>query len=394
MKGKVRSREKYCLNGHGRLTVIEEIDIRCNVCNYRPKTYYIDLYHHGRYKISKGKDGETLTSYRQAHRLLENIRFEIDAKIFSISRFLPKEIEEFRGHKLFPRWLQAKTGVAPITIREYKRYLNLYFIPFFGQIDMRDLNAGKIEDFFQWIPERQREMGYKQLSLKTLKNISMTLHSCCSWLLRRETIAKMPIFPAIHPPDPIIECISRELQEKVLEALSEAHRPFFSFLVYHPIRPGEARALRRKHFNLDDMIVHIAEAWSLKEIRSRKNKKDYYLPLLDKFDIMILNDKLPEAFIFTNQAGRPYKAENIRRIWHKACKKAEVPYIKLYNGTRHSTATYLLEKAEGNLHLIKEALGHSSVKMTEKYAKFKVETLRKLMNTDVVKQLKADKNYD
>lgn len=381
MKGKVRSRERYCPEGHGKLIIIEEIDIRCNACNYRPKTFYIDLYHQGRHKITRGKDGEMLTSYRQAHRLLENIRFEIDARVFSISRFLPKEIEEFRGHKLFPRWLAAKINIAPITIREYKRYMNLYFLPFFGQFDLRDVNAGKIEDFFQWIPEKQREMKYKQLSLKTLKNISMTLHNFCSWLLRREAIAKTPAFPAINPPDPVIECISRELQERVLEALPEAHRPFFSFLIYHPVRPGEARALRRRHFNLENMTVHIAEAWSLKEIRPRKNKRDYYLPLSDRFDISLLSDKLPEAFAFTNQAGRTYKAENIRRIWHRACMNAGVPHIKLYNGTRHSTATHLLVKAEGNLYLIKEALGHSSVKMTEKYAKFKVETLRRLMNT-------------
>jgi integrase len=376
MKGKVRSREKLCPDGHGRLAVAEEMDIRCPVCNYRPKTFYLDLFWDGgQHRISRNKDGDILSSYRQAHRLLEVIRAEIDGRTFVPSRYLPKQIEEFKGSTLIPKWLLTKLDKAPTTLREYRRYTETYFLPFFGKMDLRDLRSGHAEDFYLGLQERQKELERSVISPKTEKNILTAFRNLCTWLYRREVITRIPEIPEIAVADPTIQCISREDQMKAVEKMKPNHRPFFSFLVYHPVRTGEARALRRKHFNLDDMTVHISDAWSLKEIRCRKSRKDYYLPISQHFDLTILRDKLPEAFVFINEAGRPYKAENIRRIWHRACKRAGVPHIKLYNGTRHSTLTDALKKS-GNMYIVSKLAGHSSQKMTEKYAKHDVEILR------------------
>lgn len=378
MAGKIRAREKYCPNGHGKLTVIEEIDIRCEICNYRPETYYIDIYWQGQQKISRDSDKQILDSYRRAHRLLENIRREIDLGTFNLANYLPKEIDQFRGRTLLPKWLQSKGDIAPSTYREYARYTEKYFAPYFESLDLRKVTAGTIEDFLNTLSSH--------LSLKTKKNILIALHNFFSYLYRRETTNRIPVFPKITPPEPSIECISRTDQEKALQHLM--HHPIVSFMVYHPIRPGESRALKVKDFNLEDMTVHIERAFSLKELRSRKNKKDYYLPIASAFDTSVLKGKFPDAFVFTNQAGRPYKAENLRRIWHRACKKAGVPHIKLYNGTRHSTATDALRKT-GSLYKVSKLLGHSSMKMTEKYARHDVEILRGITDTTAqVQQIK------
>jgi len=359
------------------------VDLRCPACDTHPASYRIFLYldksifpedrKDRRQYISKNKDGRIIRSCVEANELLTDIRADIRNGVFSLANYLPEEIEAFRGNTLFPKWLETKRDTAPTTLREYRRYVQTYFIPLLGKLDMREVKTAHVEDMLKDLPQH--------LSLKTKKNILIALRNFCSWLYRRETIAKIPLFPKITPPDPVIECISRDAQERVLEHLK--HYPVFAFMVYHPVRPGEARALRRKHFDLDAMTVHIENAFSLKEIRCRKSKKDYYLPISAKFDIGVIKDKLPEAFIFTNQCGRPYKAENIRRIWHRACKKAGVPPIKLYNGCRHSTATHLLSQSGGNLNLVSKATGHSSVKMTEKYAKHSVELLRELMNDNV-----------
>lgn len=381
MKGKVRSREKQCPAGHGVLTVKEEIDIKCPVCNYRPRTYYIDLYWAGdQVRISRGKDGDILYSYRQAHRLLEIIRAEIDARTFEPSRYVYQQVEQYRGHSLLPKWLSTKTDKAPTTRREYNRYVTQYFMPYFGQSDLRDLRTSHVEDFMGQLPEH--------LSVKTKKNIQVALRNICGWLRDRETLVKMPAFKKIVPPDYPIECISRADQLKVLAALKQRHRDFFSFLVYHPVRPGEARALKRKHFDVKTMVVHICDAWSLKEIRHRKSKKDYYLPISAAWDVSTLSNKLPEAWVFLNEAGRPYKPENIRRIWKRACKRAGVPEIKLYNGTRHSTLTNALQTSGGDMWRVSKLAGHSSQKMTEeRYARMNVEILRGMTDGGTTTQL-------
>ena len=388
MKGKVRSHEVRCPEGHGALVTErkegEDIAIRCTVCNYRPKTFFVDLYYQGRHRISRGRDGDVLSSFRQAHRLLENIRSDMDAHTFALSNYIQSEIDQFRGKNMLPKWINTKGSIAPTTMREYERYVRLYFTPFFGALDLRSLKSGTVEDFLQWIPERQKQLGYKNLAEKTVKNIATTLRNFCTWLYRREVISRIPDFPVFNLAEPVIQCISRDSQVAVLDHISPRHRPVFEFLVYHPVRPGEARALRLKHFNLDEMTVHIAEAWSLDQLRTRKNKRDYYLPISQHFDVSVLQSKLPEAFIFCNVTGRSYTQENLRRIWHRACKKAGVPRIKLYNGTRHSTATDTLRKT-GSLDLVRMVLGHSDRKMTQKYAKMNVEILRGL--TDNVTKL-------
>ncbi|HUO77832.1 MAG TPA: tyrosine-type recombinase/integrase, partial [Thermodesulfovibrionales bacterium] len=383
MKGKVRTRE-ICPQCRGKFKIVEGIDIFCERCNTRPKTFFIVLYHDkAKQRISREKDGQILDSYRRAHRLLENIRKDYDDGVFSLSNYLPEEIEEFRGHKLFPKWLGTKTLIAPSSLREYKRYTELYFVPYFGNQDMRQLNAGHIEDFFLSIPKAQEEHGFRQLSLKSLKNISIALHTFCVWLYTRETIKRVPVFPKITPPKPPIDWITRNEQMKILAFINSHHRPIFEFLYYHPVRVGEARALRRKHFKLDIMAVHVCEAFSLKETRSRKNKEPYYLPIAKRFNLDVLKDKLPEAFVFTNKAGRPYTSEGLRKIWHRATKKAGLR-IQLKNATRHSGASQSIN-AGIDLATISKSLGHATLQITkDKYASMNIELLRAVVDRDNV----------
>jgi integrase len=85
----------------------------------------------------------------------------------------------------------------------------------------------------------------------------------------------------------------KRVQLKVLAAVPEKDRAIFKFAIYHPIRPGELRALRVKDFLVDQGMVQISRAFSLTEERSRKNKKPYYLPLSATFDHRVLKGKLP-----------------------------------------------------------------------------------------------------
>lgn len=210
------------------------------------------------------------------------------------------------------------------------------------------------------------------------------------WLIDREMLLRRPKFPVISPTDPEIKWISKEDQMKALEYLDPYHKPIFEFMMFHPIRPGEVRALKVKDFDPNNRTVHICRAWSLKELRSRKNKKPYYLPLSVRFDTDILKDKLPEAFIFTNKAGRPYTSEGLRRLWHKASGKAGLSHITLYNATRHSIASQAVNQGI-DLALVSKALGHSSLEMTKKYASMNTQILKNVIDGAQVVQMKGFK---
>ncbi len=127
------------------------------------------------------------------------------------------------------------------------------------------------------------------------------------------------------------------------------------------------------------MSIHISSAFSLKELRPRKNKKSYNLPISDNFDVAILKDKHPESFVFTNRYGLPYSAWNLIHVWHKARKEAKIPHITLYNATRHSIASQAVNSGVG-LEIVSKALGHSTTEMTKKYASMNIEMLKPVIN--------------
>ncbi len=65
----------------------------------------------------------------------------------------------------------------------------------------------------------------------------------------------------------------------------------------------------------------------------------------------------------------------LRRTWATACKRAGVPHVSLYEGTKHSTATHL--KALGaDDRLLAQLMGHRDPRSVEKYAKLQGSTVR------------------
>jgi integrase len=369
MAGKIRTREK-CPQCGKPFKIIEEIDIHCPTCNTRPKTFYIFLYHNkGKYRISRDIDNHILDSFRRAHRLLESIRKDIDNNIFRISNFLVKEIEEFRGHKLLQQWLKVKKekDLSPLHLRNIQGYMDKYYLPFFEKIDCRKINSDHVERFFLGLPHK--------LGLKTKQNIMMMLKNFCYYLLRREIVARMPYFESLSPPQPPILWITKEDQRKIIEHIQKPHRHIFYFLAYHPVRISEATALKVKDVNLQNRSINICRAFSGKELRSRKNKRCYYLPLSSQFDTGLLKNKLPEAFIFTNSKGKPYQENVLRKMWNRAREKAGIK-IALKNATRHSIASQAINEGIP-LEVISKALGHSSLEITkQRYARMEIERLR------------------
>ncbi len=122
------------------------------------------------------------------------------------------------------------------------------------------------------------------------------------------------------------------------------------------------------------MTIHISRAFSEKELRSRKNKKPYYLPISNKFDISILKDKLPEAFIFTNTYGKPYSSWYPSELWRRA--RVQVgETINLQSATRTSIASQCIN-AGIDKHIISKTLGHSDPRTVEKYAKMETQLLK------------------
>jgi len=296
----------------------------------------------------------------------------MDDHDFNISHYIYKEIGLFQGKTLFPQWLGTKKGKAPSYRDKLKQYVDNYYLPFWGEKDMRAIKTSLVEDFFMQLPAH--------LSDKTKQNIMRALHNFVTWFLTREEIAKMIGWPVISPAQPPIKWVSKEDQLKVYQHINERHKPIFWFMIWHPVRSMEAAALLVEDFDFRSAMVDINKAFSKKELRSRKNKKPYILPLSKRFSPSMIQGKFPKDFAFKNKYGNHYTNHNLEHVLAAACEKAGVPPIEVKNFTRHSIASQAINSGQ-DLNKISRALGHSNMTVTrERYACLEAESLREFID--------------
>jgi site-specific recombinase XerD len=135
--------------------------------------------------------------------------------------------------------------------------------------------------------------------------------------------------------------------------------------------------LKLKDFDFTNGTFQISRAFSEEQERPRKNKKPYYLPFNQGFVERykyIFKDKLPEAYLFTNTKGRHYTRTGLKKVWSRVCKKMNIT-ISLYSATRHSIASQAINKGI-DIGTVSQALGHSSLDVTKKYASLEVKKLK------------------
>ncbi len=161
------------------------------------------------------------------------------------------------------------------------------------------------------------------------------------------------------------------------------------------IRPGEIRALNVADYRDGKITVAHAIKGPNADSPRRGTKTGEYrvLPVSDRLAEwlerhvprdpanlqapLFMNDRANRA---QNPEGR-WLANAVWAEWKRAVSAAGLPDVKMYEGTKHSTAT-ALRRAGVPLDVIQQAAGHKDRRSTERYAKLAeegvVEALRRL----------------
>ena len=308
-----------------------------------------------------------------ARRLTESINNDIDTKG---KGFDPRQWFESKGFAFrayADQWLKDyQAGYAPSVRRDVGRMV-AGAQTYFEGMDIRAIRSGNIEDFLKQLPAH--------LSPKTRKNYLITLHKIFSDALRREDILRIPAFPRIMVPEPETKWMSEVDQEKVFEKIPAPDRPIFEFLKWSACRPGEARAMMWDMVDFEKGYVVIKRAFSAGALQEyTKTYGIRYLPLMEPMASILKGIRGIAGFVFRNRAGRPYQAD-ISKIWNKACDDSGVNRIWLYQGTRHSRATQLIIAGKSP-KLVRDLLGLSSQRTTDRYEKVAMEGMKTLFKED------------
>ncbi|MDO8142923.1 MAG: site-specific integrase [Candidatus Brocadiales bacterium] len=211
---------------------------------------------------------------------------------------------------------------------------------------------------------------------KTIKNILDNFKTFLNYLrYDLEIIDTVPAFPTVETPQPKTRWLTTEVQRRVFESIPEDDKPIFAFLMLSGSRPSEARALKCKDINLVQGVINISSTFSgrvYREKRKGRNAKSVTIPIHPEVLHYIksrVESNLSGAYLFINSKTGLYYSENkLRKIWNQVREKVNLDKsIRLYDATRHSVASQLINKGVPLLS-VSRLLGHSSTKMTEKYA--------------------------
>ncbi len=151
------------------------------------------------------------------------------------------------------------------------------------------------------------------------------------------------------------------------------------------LRRGEILALRWKHLDFDELIIHVQEAMkSDTEIGKPKWEKERNVPLPSRTALELKKLRgqsmyvLPESFVFSRDDGRPMLRSWCAYYFERAMEKAGIDRKKRQlrpHSFRHSL-NMILRDAGYDAAKTRAALGWSSAQIQEGYTHWKPEHLQ------------------
>ena len=336
-------------------------------------------------------EGEAMAAAILAHVEAEVARGRPLAEVLEDYRTKPQA--EAGVEPLLAHWIEvfrkrAEQGSRqPRTLREYARWAgpakneHAHFSHWYGS-SISEIDRASLEEWSFWLSDRG-------LSPKTVRNVMGGFSSFMSWVadsvLTDLVVPRFPL-PAVDDHQPTI--LSEEMQSKVLAQIPWHKRGIFYCLAYALVRPSEARVLRVRDHENDEIRVARAAKDRITGglVRGLKSRNVKTVPVVDFALYDWLSEHVtperrlqsPDGPLFPNPdaAGEGWWSEtSMRRTWSRACQGAGVLGVSLYEGTKHSTATRL--KAAGmDDRVLALLMGHRDRRSVEKYAKLSTSVVR------------------
>lgn len=343
----------------------------------------------GGQRIFCDKNHQSFYSREHCQHTLIRICGEIEAGTFDSSFYAKKTKSLLSFDEYCRSWLTNcerrldRGELSPSYLKEMRRFTRKIFIPYFGNQSMLEIKGFHLKQFYLSL----------DVHPKTCSNIMGALHKIFVDALDEEIIPAIPNFPKIgRIPEPGNNWASEEEQDYIMGHLDPDEYYAIFFLVCHGIRPGELRALKHKDIDLKNDTVTIRRSVSNNIVReTTKGKRQRVIPLDPNWRELYL--KRPRALdkdtlIFLKD-GMMLSETWLGKCLRKACDQAGVDRIRLYDLTRHSLASQAANRGE-SLYLIQRQLGHTSSRMTQRYAHLQTQALLAIRRKTVFSKLSVN----
>lgn len=284
---------------------------------------------------------------------------------------LPQKKNVIGISKLVEKFLSYHSARnAPSTVNRYKNHLSPYcsFITdYFHEIasDIRLIKPEYIEECIEYLI---KDIKPKPWEPYTVNRSLQTLSSTFIFAMDREYLEKNPCVKVKKlkvPEKDFPEFFSKEELEEIWKTLDPFWIGFFKFIYNTGLRKGEIIHLKwdRVYQNKSPIEIRVinTDDWDPKTGSSIRN-----VPLNNSAKEIIERQRgVDREYVFISKKGKRIHPNSPYEAIVRACKP-----LGIKGGVhkfRHTFASHLVMKG-ASIYEIKELLGHSDIKMTQKYA--------------------------
>lgn len=280
------------------------------------------------------------------------------------------------------------------TLKVFRRFLMTQAIA----LDVHEVRPGHVRSFLSWARTHPLRKGRRTVSNRTIERHRAVLHAVFSFAEELELVEGNPVRkvkkPKVDRRDPVI--LTDEQYEALL--LETEHSPMLTLYVVVLAEGGlrstsEALWLRWEDVDLEEGFLQVVSG---RHDHRTKSGEGRWIPMTRR-----LREAMREHFaryrfatykgkrspwIFHHElrkrhanAGDPLKS--LYRALNNAAARAELPEEFTQHDLRHRRATTWV--AEGKpIRMVQEAMGHSTVRVTEQYTHLARTHLKALVEDD------------
>lgn len=260
-----------------------------------------------------------------------------------------------RWMAVYPKSARNKTS----SVASKRSILNAHLLPRFGKKSIDAIGTFDVEEYKASCLERG-------LAPKTVNNILTVLLRLLRSAHEWDVIVKLPRITFMPVDEPDFRFLSEDEAERLVNA---AHDPILRaaiLLGWHAgLRWGEVSALGWEDVNFERRLLHIRHGFSRKSLETPKNRKPRSVPMTETLAEALLRLRRVGPHVLMRD-GRPLVGQTALVHLRKACERAGIQPCG-YHVLRHTFASHLVQRGVP-LAVIRDLLGHSSIKMTERYA--------------------------
>ena len=245
------------------------------------------------------------------------------------------------------------------TVENDKRVINL-FIKKYGRYQMHTIKPIVIVEFREW-----RKSVNPNLSKNTLNIDGKTIKVMFNYALRFGHIATSPFKEIKLQSVPSIKTKSIE-EDSVREIIriceDQSLKNVIKFALYTGCRRGEILSLQWKQIDIEERSLNICRT----EYFSPKQDRERIIPISCETRDLLKTLERDSSFVFLNNKGLPFKPDNVTKQFKKLVRSiGEDDKIK-FHSLRATCSSKLAAQGVTPL-IIRDLIGHTSVRTTERY---------------------------